>query len=73
MVASLHQAKPGKPDLTFDWWGAIYAANKLLGMGTDDFFRLTPVGFTELLRAASGKRRNKAKKVDNVDQIPGGW
>lgn len=62
-----------KPDLTFDWWGALYAAKKLLMMSVDEFFMLTPVAFGELLRVASGKRKPKAKKVDNVDQIPGGW
>lgn len=50
----------------------MYIAGKMLGMDADAFFRLTPVGFTELLRAASGKRKRKTTKVDNVDQIPGG-
>lgn len=59
--------------MTFDWWGGMYIAGKMLGMDADTFFRLTPVGFTELLRAASGKRKRKTTKVDNVDQIPGGW
>ncbi len=59
--------------MTFDWWGGMYIAEKMLGMDADGFFRLTPVGFTELLRAASGKRKRKTIKVDSVDQIPGGW
>ena len=59
--------------MSYDWPMAIYAARRALGMSLEEFFRQTPALLSELFRLASGKRRRKALRADNMDDIPGGW